>query len=63
MNKIRKGWCLECGKSFSGNPNASLCPDCTLKEFKKMDNGDLTGYLYTALRYETYLKTKKEVKK
>ncbi len=42
--------CLECGRKTKNW--ASLCIHCCAEEFKKMDHGEGTGYLYVAEMYE-----------
>ena len=46
-----KGCCLKCKKVFDGGKTKSLCPDCLAVEFRNMDNGDPSGYLYAAMEY------------
>lgn len=45
--------CLECGRKTKDW--ASLCRDCLADEFKKMDMGIQTGYLYAGLEYKKKL--------
>ena len=51
--------CLKCGDGMQYK--ASLCPNCLTEEFKKMDHGDSSGYLYAAEQY--HLKKQSENKK
>lgn len=47
--------CLKCGKKTSNW--ASLCIHCCADEFKKMDKGEGTMWLYAAQKYEKFKKS------
>ena len=56
----KEGFCLKCRKVFDDGKTKSLCPNCLKEEFRNMDNGDNTGYLYAAIAYFKYKNPSKE---
>lgn len=53
MQPLRDKWticyCLKCGEGIPYE--ASLCSECLSIEFKKMDHGETSGYLYASQLY------------
>ena len=52
MTGEKKGYCLECKKTFKGDEMDFLCPSCLETEIKGLENGNPTDYLYAAMIFE-----------